>query len=57
MLRPPLNKVADLQTVYEGETPPRVFFCEFYEIFKNTFFTKNLFSQNTCGRMLRKFGL
>ena len=43
MLRPPLNKVADLQTVNEGETPPRVFFCEFYEIFKNTFFTENLF--------------
>ena len=34
------DKVVGLQ-LYEKETPTQVFFCEYYEIFKNTYFEKH----------------
>ena len=37
-----LNKVAGLHDFIKKETLAQVLFCEFCEIFKNTFFTEHL---------------
>ena len=44
MLESPFNKVAALKTgcFIKKKTPTKVFYCEYYEIFKNTYFEKQL---------------
>ena len=54
------NKVAGPKVNFIKETPVQVFSCEYWEIFKNTFFVEHLwwlllFRINPCQAMLHSY--